>query len=192
MKTPSSQRVGLAAALGAAVVLAAFAFITASRPTHPVAVGVAGGGPPGGVPLAGGQETGIGAVSAQVSFHVYLPDTAAASDSGVSHAWVRTTSDPEIYVEYQSGVILIEKQPVSNSAPSSIYQEQITEGVPGTIMTLNGQQVFIVPSDNSGDSGSVNMVLNGTNIAVIGDNSIPASTLTTVASSIINAAQAQT
>lgn len=181
------------AVIGAAVVLALFGLAASARfgPGSRQQATAAGGMAAGGNPLAAGQPVIVAQAAAQVPFHVYLPQTSAASDAFVTGAWIRTAWDPEIYVEYQSGIVLIEKQPVSSAPPSSVYQEQIAEGVPGQISTIDGQQVFVVPADTSGDKGSVNMVLNGTNIAVIGDNSLPASTLVSVASSIISSAQSQ-
>lgn len=139
----------------------------------------------GGSPVADGRETSLGAVAGQVPFTVYLPEVAAASDASVAHVWVRTTWLPEVYIEYRSGVIVIERAPQIDQA--AFFREETQAGY-ANVSTLDGLPVLIHAANDKGSSGSVQFTVGGTSVQVIGDLSVPASSLSDAASSIIGSA----
>ncbi len=161
--------------LGLALSLGAFALIVGngSAPLSPAAFtvgqhdgpGVAGIGPA----LAGGTDVTLAQARNMTRLPMVLPETSLASDSDVTDVWVRTEGSDYVTVEYRSGVsVEIRPWPVAEITPEEHWRDLMEEGIPGRIINVGGQNVFVVPSSETA-KGSVAFVANQTFVSIIGN-----------------------
>jgi hypothetical protein len=106
----------------------------------------------------------------------------------LTNLWVRTDDPPEAYLEYGSGLVVLVR-PAETGQPTKEFAEaQVKDGVPGTIVTIDGVDAFLVPQSDAG-AGSVRLVMGGTIVTAIGDRgdfTVP--DLQSIADSIVNTA----
>jgi hypothetical protein len=147
--------------------------------------GSARGGPvpANGSIIANGIRVDLGAAVAQAPFRLYRPQDPLASDESLEAVWL-STSPAQIGLQYQSG-IRDYVRPSELGDPASFYQTQILQGAPGSIETIRGVVAFIIPQDESeGTPGSVDMVLGGVEVALIGGGDFTVDELRRVAESV--------
>jgi hypothetical protein len=179
-------------AVGLVAVLSIYMVATALPDGQPDAKQGGGAGAPdiGGAPLADGTRVSLGQAAASVSFSVPRPDTELASDASIAEVWVRTSWDPEILIQYQSGVrVEVRRSPFTGS-PEDFYKAQVAEGVPGEVVPINGVNVFVVPQDGKGSLGSATMVINGLLVMIVGDGDFSVDQLEALASSALKSKEA--
>jgi hypothetical protein len=98
---------------------------------------------------------------------LYRPNTSLASDATVTEAWVRVNDAPEVWIQYRSGIVVLVR-PIGGMLETRPYAEaQIAEGVPGSIVSVEGVEAFRVSQSENG-SGSVRFVLDGVLVDVVG------------------------
>jgi hypothetical protein len=139
-------------------------------------------------PLAGGVAMSLSEATAAFPVPIYRPDVALGSDSTLTNLWVRTDDPPEAYLEYGSGLVVLVR-PAETGQPTKEFAEaQVKDGVPGTIVTIDGVDAFLVPQSDAG-AGNVRLVMGGTIVTAIGDRgdfTVP--DLQSIADSIVNTA----
>ena len=188
MLKEKAVRIGWAPRLGIVIAMAgtllALALATSGDPaTSPPGTRLISGlGPP----LAGGERSSLDAASQSMSFPILRPDVSLASDRTVEEVWVRDGEDPQVYVVYQSGIV-VTARPEMEGLPTSDYAAaQLKDSVPGSLVDLAGVEAFEVPQDlEAGDLGSVRLVLRGTIVTVIGRGDFPPEELRQVALSVV-------
>lgn len=137
--------------------------------------------------LPGGEKLSVGEAEKQFLVPVYRPASDLASDSGISSLWMRSVDAPEVYITYDSGIIVIVR-PASSGQPTKEYAAaQSADGVPGQLATVNGIEAYAVPVTKNG-SGSIRFVFGGVLLTVVGDERFSSDDLETVASSIVESA----
>lgn len=141
---------------------------------------------PSSAPQAGGVETSVGEAARGFPAPLFRPDAQLASDSTIGGIWIRAGEDPEVYIQYESGVALTIR-PASQGLPTEEYAAaQIKDGVPGSIVDVGGVAAFEVPQSDEGDLGSVRMVIDDVIVVIIGHGDFPPSVLRDVATSVVS------
>ena len=139
-------------------------------------------------PLAGGVALSLTEAKAAFPAPLYRPDTALGSDSTLTNLWVRTDDPPEAYLEYESGLVVLVR-PAETGQPTKEFAEaQVKDGVPGTVVSIDGVDAFLVPQSDAG-AGSVRLVVGEAIVTAIGDRgdfSVPK--LESIADSIVKTA----
>lgn len=136
---------------------------------------------PGESPIPNAARVSLDQAVALSSLPVYRPDHARASDESVTDAWVSST---RVAIAYDSGLALL-LGPSQIEDRVALYERLQAEGVPGSIRQINGVQAFVVPAENQiGAPGSVNMVLNGIEVDLIGHGEFTTDELVEIASSV--------
>lgn len=134
-------------------------------------------------PLAGGVPVSLAQAQTMTGVAALLPQTSLASNSSINGVWAR--SDPaDMLVMYQSGVG-VEVRPWSIAqTPDEHWSALMSEGLPGSIVTVNGQDMYVMTAGGQGGSGSVNFVTAaGTWVTVYGDGTYSDSQLQSIATS---------
>jgi hypothetical protein len=139
-----------------------------------------------GPPLGGGEKTTFAEAQRTFPATFFRPDVELASDRTLKALWMRLGGDPELYVEYESGIV-VTVRPKGDALGTSEYQRvQDNDGVPGSGIELgDGIVAFEVPQSDEGDLGSVRMVVGDAVVVVIGQGDFPPETLRDVARSIL-------
>lgn len=98
---------------------------------------------------------------------------------------MRTSDSPQVYIRYDSG-IAVTIRPEGEGLGTRAYAEaQLKDGVPGSIVDVDGLEAFEVPQSSEGDLGSIRFVLDGAIVTLIGHGDFPPSVLRSVAQSTI-------
>jgi hypothetical protein len=176
-------------AIGLAAVLSVFAVATLDSRQQPRKQTVSAGGLDiGGAPLAAGTSVSLSSAIASVPFPVVRPQEDLASDTSIADVWVRTSWDPEVLIQYSSGVRLEVRRWPFTGSPEDYYQAQITDGVPGRIVPIRGINVFVVPRTSEASLGSATMVVNGLLVSIVGDGDFSVQQLQALADSALASA----
>jgi hypothetical protein len=155
-----------------------------------------GGAAPGGgldvgaAPLAAGTKVSLSKASASVPFSVPRPATDLASDASIAEVWVRTSWDPEVLIQYSSGVRVEVRRNPFTGTPEDFYKAQVAEGVPGEVVPIHGVNVFVVPQGDESNLGSATMVVKGLLVMIVGDGDFTVEQLQALASSALESAGA--
>jgi hypothetical protein len=73
-------------------------------------------------------------------------------------------------VLYQSGVGVEVRPWLIAQTPDEHWSALMSEGLPGSIVTMNGQDMYVMPAGGQGGVGSVNFVTaTGTWVTIYGD-----------------------
>jgi hypothetical protein len=102
---------------------------------------------------------------------VLRPQTDEASDATISELWVRPERWGEVYIVYDSGMIVIVehvKRPTWQMA-----RDLTADGSPGELVEVLGNDVFTVPPDRPCFGGNAAFNLAGAEVVVINDPSLP-------------------
>jgi hypothetical protein len=138
----------------------------------------------GGSPLGGGSRMSLAEAVAAFPLPVFRPNVPIASDATMSGLWVRVEGDAEVYIKYDSDIIVTLRPARTTQSTQSFAVAQINDGVPGEIEKVAGIDAFVVPGSDEGDLGSVRFALGREMVTVIGNGSFDSATLLEVAESI--------
>lgn len=139
-----------------------------------------------GVVLPGGRIATLSEATAQFSTPIYRPATGSASDVTLDELWIRTAREPEVYMIYRSGVVVIVRPETTGQDTATYADAQIGDGIPGRIINLGPHEAFLVPEVEGPSTGSVRFLMGGAIITVIGNGSLSAEELIEIAQSIVN------
>lgn len=141
-----------------------------------------------GSPLAGGSKTTFEDAVEVFPVSVTLPSSELASRSSVAQMWMRTGGDPQLYVEYDSGIVVTIRPASGFQGTEEYAAAQVRDGVPGSLVEIRGIKAFEVPQDDLGDLGSVRFVLGKAVVVVLGRGDFTPEALRSVATSIVDRA----
>jgi hypothetical protein len=99
------------------------------------------------------------------------PQTQEASDATISGLWVRPERWGEVYIEYESGMVVIVehlKRPTWQLA-----RDFTADGSPGRLIQVRGIDVFTVPPQRPCFGGNAAFNLAGAEVTVINDPAAP-------------------
>ena len=131
-----------------------------------------------GAPLAGGMRATIEEAEQTFPATFLRPDAELASDHTLKTLWMRLEGDPELYVEYETGIVLIVRPRAGVPGTSEYAEAQIADAVPGSVIELgDGVAAFEVPQSDEGDLGSVRLAVGDAVVVVIGGGDFPPETL---------------
>ena len=131
----------------------------------------------GNPPLAGGVEVTLAQAESMTGLLALLPDTSLASTSSITQVWARSRS-PDMLVIYKSGVQAEVRRWSIAQTPDEHWKALMSDGLPGSIVTLNGQDVYVMPPGGQGGTGSTNFVTaDGTWVSIYGEGVASASQL---------------
>ncbi len=172
---------GLVVGIGLVVLVASHR--DASSRSRVAPSGLAGANLP---PLPGGLQETLSAARSNTTVPLYLPEGTLAGDGSIKVLWVRGAPLTAVWVQYGSGVV-VQLQPAANlyaTTPEAYFRNQIAGGTPGTVGQINGMPSFMTPPDKQGDTGTVEMAINGVDVQVVGDGGETADQLNQIAASI--------
>ncbi len=116
-----------------------------------------------------------------------LPQTSLASDASIAAVWARS-ENPDILVMYKSGVQAEIRTWSIAATPDEHWKALMSDGLPGSIVTVSGQDMYVMPPGGQGGIGSVNFVTpGGTWVTVYGDGALDAGQLQSLAVSALPA-----
>lgn len=188
LKTSLKRRTGVAIGLALAFSLAGFALVAQHSGSNTKQAAGGGGLDIGGSPLAAGRQVSLEVAVTSAPFPVYRPQADLASDASIKEVWLRTEWDPEVLIQYASGIRLEVRRAafLRGSSPDGFYKAQVAEGVPGQIVPIQGVDVFVVPGDTQGDLGSASMVVNDLWVSIVGDGDFSIDQLENLARSVLS------
>lgn len=102
-------------------------------------------------------------------FSVILPKE--DSSGGVQAVWMRRDDNPGMAVRYESGVTILERVAEDIDFPTDDYYKQLVVGVPGgSVTTINRAPAMVIQStEQLGNPSSVDVILQGVHISIIGN-----------------------
>lgn len=154
----------------------------------------------------GVPQDSLAQAESEIAYKLYLPDTATASDSSLTHVWIGseppggedmlpTTPQATVALAYSAGLQVtvvpwvygVKAPPISQEDAAKSYEIAVSQDEGYSTGTIDGIPVLVYPHDKSGP-GSVEFNLGTANsdaltIAVIGN--MDTADLETVAESII-------
>jgi hypothetical protein len=119
---------------------------------------------------------------------VLRPQTAEASDATISELWVRPERWGEVYIVYDSGMVVIVehlKRPTWQMA-----RDLTADGSPGELIRVRGIDVFTVPPQRPCFGGNAAFNLAGAEVSVINDPAAPYEDVRRATESIIDTSRA--
>jgi hypothetical protein len=150
---------------------------------------IAGIAIPGEPPLAGAHEVSIEYAAAKFPVGVYRPSTSLASDQRIRDVWFRDGDNAQVFVRYDTGVILT-VQPAEGMASTEAWADELVgDGIDGAIESIRGVQAFLV-QQHLPSLGSVRFFLGDSLVVLVGDGDFSADQLYTLAESTIEQASA--
>ena len=169
--------------LGTLILVAAASVLTRTSDRPSVAAAKGYGAIQHYPPLAGGVQVTLAQARSMTGVPALLPQTSLASNSSIEAVWARRET-PDMLVMYQSGVGA-EVRPWSlTQTPNAHWNALMSDGLPGLILTLNGQDMYVIPPGGQGGVGSVNFVTpGGTWVTIYGDGTLSARQLQDAAAS---------
>lgn len=144
-----------------------------------------------GVPLAGGARTSLTEAIEVFDVPLLRPDSALASDASITDVWLRAEGSPQIYIRYDSGIVLMLRPSSEGLGTEAYAKAQIHDGVPGRITDVDGVAAFEVPQTPYSDLGSIRFVMDDVIVTIVGVGDFSADTLREIARSIVFSANQQ-
>jgi hypothetical protein len=117
---------------------------------------------------------------------VFRPQTELASDATIEEMWVRAPGSAEVYIIYESGIVV-----TVNRSSRPIWEharDQIGDGSPGELIDVRGIDVFTVPPVQPCFGGNAVFNIGRAHIAVINDPDLPFDVVGEATESIIDTA----
>ena len=114
------------------------------------------------------------------------PQIDVASDETIDGLWARPSPGGQVYIEYESGVI-VNVRPL-HQPTRKIATSETADGIPGKLIELHGVDVFTVPPQRPCFGGNAVFNLGGANVAVINDPLGPFEDVGRVTESILETA----
>jgi hypothetical protein len=121
---------------------------------------------------------------------VFRPQTDVASDETIEEMWVRAPGSAEVYIIYESGIIV-----TVNRSSRPIWEharDQIADGSPGELISVRGIDVFTVPPVQPCFGGNAVFNIGRAHVAVINDPDLPFDVVGEATESIIETAPSVT
>jgi hypothetical protein len=118
----------------------------------------------------------------ELPFSAVLPNGDSTSGE-VQAVWMRTDDNPGLAVRYDSGVTILERVAEDTDFPTDSYYEQLAEGVPGaSVTTVNDAPAMVIEGTKElGNPPSVDVILQGIHISIIGNVGQPSGELIALA-----------
>jgi hypothetical protein len=120
--------------------------------------------PPGG-PLPGGERTSLPAAIATFEVPIYRPGTETASDASVKETWIRTESSPQVWIEYESGLVVYVRPIDGLQTTAEFATAQAADGVDAEVIDVDGVDVWVHSNESGGVT--VRLVLGGTVVVAL-------------------------
>ncbi|MBI4261156.1 MAG: hypothetical protein HY658_11375 [Actinobacteria bacterium] len=120
-------------------------------------------------PFVGGRKATLAEADRLVNYPLYRPNDPMASDSTIREVWIDEPGG-QVAFEYADGLIVFLSEETFD--PEQMYENQIKEGVPGKIVTVNGRTALVVSADELGP-GSIDFLIDGIEISIIGNLEAP-------------------
>ena len=139
-------------------------------------------------PLGGGRMMSTEEAERAFNPPVLRPQTAEASDATISELWVRPERWGEVYIVYDSGMVVIVehlKRPTWQMA-----RDLTADGSPGELIRVRGIDVFTVPPQRPCFGGNAAFNLAGAEVSVINDPAAPYEDVRRATESIIDTSRA--
>lgn len=178
---------GATSAVALVLVLLGIAILSTRNPSE---VGTVPGNLNPSEPLAGGVAMSLSEAAAVFPVPLYRPEIGLGSDQTLANVWVRTDDPPEAYLEYESGLVVLVRPSETGQSTKEFADAQMKDGVPGSIVEVDGVSVFLVPQTDSG-SGSARLVVGDAIVTAIGDKrDFSVEELRSIAVSVVESANA--
>lgn len=118
-------------------------------------------------------------------FTALLPESDDGSTE-IQTSWIRVDVEPALAVQLASGVLIMERLAEVIDFPTDTYYLQLAEEVPGaSIDQINGASALVIQSTaDLGNPSSVDIILRGVHVSIIGAVGQDASELVALASAI--------
>jgi hypothetical protein len=138
-------------------------------------------------PIGPGAErmSGMPSNVTALPFDVLLP-TSVNGSANIDISWVRVTPEPALAVQLTSGMLLTERLAEAIDFPTDRYYAQLGEGVLGaSIQLVNDSPALVIQSSPELDNpSSVDIILRGVHISIIGNPGQDVAELVSLASEI--------
>jgi hypothetical protein len=133
--------------------------------------------------IANGVPANLSTAVALSGVPVFRPHDTRADDSSLEQVWA-APNPRQIGLRYASG-LHVYLRPSELGDPTAFYESQLREGVQGTLVTINGNVAFVVPPrKEDAIPGSVDMVVKGIEIAIVGYGEFTSDDLIRLAQSV--------
>lgn len=139
-----------------------------------------------GVVLPGGTRASLAEAAKSFSVPIFRPGGVWASDANLRELWIRTVSEPEVYMTYNSGVVVTVRPESIGQGTTAYAEAQVKDGVPGRLVNIGPYEAFLVPEVEGPSMGSVRFIMDGAIITVIGNGTLSAGDLVDIGESIVD------
>lgn len=120
-------------------------------------------------PIGPGAESASGSPTTAMPFPVLLP---ASNDQSteITTSWTRATFEPAVALELRTGTLIMERPAEAIDFPTDEYYRQLGDGLEGaTILDINGASALAIQSTlDLGNPSSVDVILSGVHVSIIG------------------------
>ena len=118
-----------------------------------------------------GERTTLDRAVSSFPLPVTLPSDPLAFDASVRAVWVDVGDAPQILIDYDSGVRLIESslEDVAVTDPKEYYSEAIADDVPGVLTEVSGLPAMLIErQEGLNNPASVGFIVHDVRISIIG------------------------
>jgi hypothetical protein len=181
VRPPISFAAMLFLALALVIAITTGTLTDLSMRTHPAQVGV---GSIRGDGLAGGTEVSLAKAAEMTNLPMLLPSVPLlASPASITKVWARS-EHPDVLVDYGSGVSAeLRSWDLATTPVEHWHGLMSVDGLPGSIISDIGVDMYVMPPGGQGGGGSVSFVENGTWVSIYGDGTLSADQLQLLAES---------
>jgi hypothetical protein len=132
------------------------------------------------------ETTTLSRAEGAAPFTVLEPSTKLASDQTVTQVWARYDTDPAVGIQYQSGIDVLESPAPSTDYPTGSFYKELSVDLPGaSVTTLNDAPAMVIETvDSQNNPASVDVILGGVRVSVLGLNGQSVNDLTTLVQSL--------
>ena len=140
-----------------------------------------------GPPIPGGIDMSIEQASKTYEYPLFRPSHALANDDAIEHLWVNSGDDSQVYIEYDTNVVVSIRG--NRHISFRKYRElQALDGMPISLTDVRGVAALVVPPDGPASAGSVQILIDGALITVIGNGKYSLDQLEALGASIVDRA----
>lgn len=142
----------------------------------------------GDTPLAGGKAMSVQKAEELFPLAKYRPDSPTANDEQISGAWLRLENDPQLYITYETGVIATIRRAEDYQSTEVFAKAQLSDGVLGEIVDVDGTAVFAVRGGDVPESASVRFIVGEAVVVVVGSESVSEAELLQITDDVVSVA----
>jgi hypothetical protein len=135
-------------------------------------------------PVPNGEAISLAEAERSAPMSVHRPNWGFASDDQISTMWWRA-DDSLLYITYETGAVVTIRPSKGTQPTGSFAQAQISDGVPGEIISINGTDVFSVPPDVC-FNGSARFTAGDAEVVIIGSPGSSVAHISAVAGYVIS------